>query len=144
MWTGGGEEDCWFYDWTGVGVAWWRLLAGGCRGSSEIQVHGRIFVLYWFFDMLTIRKLAKGFNNRTLFSGADMTINYAERVALVGPNGAGKTTLFSLILKRDTPDAGTIDRDEYTTLGYLPQEASVFAMWWPRIAANSASRAASG
>ena len=25
-----------------------------------------------------------------------------------------------------------------------PQEASVFPMWWPRIAANSASRAASG
>ena len=113
-----------FLGWAGlwVGVEG-RGLADGCRRSSEIQVHGRIFVLYWFFDMLTIRKLAKGFNNRTLFSGADMTINYAERVALVGPNGAGKTTLFSLILKRDTPDAGTIDRDEYTTLGYLPQEA---------------------
>ena len=72
--------------------------------------------------MLTIRNLAKSFNNRVLFTGADMTINYAERVALVGPNGAGKTTLFSLILNRDTPDAGTIERDEYTTLGYLPQE----------------------
>ena len=73
--------------------------------------------------MLVLRKLTKSFNNRILFQDADMTINYAERVALVGPNGAGKSTLFSLILKEDTPDSGTVQRDEYTTLGYLPQES---------------------
>ena len=73
--------------------------------------------------MLVLRKLTKSFNNRVLFQDADMTINYAERVALVGPNGAGKSTLFSLILKEDTPDAGTVQRDEYTTLGFLPQES---------------------
>lgn len=73
--------------------------------------------------MLTIRNLAKSFNNRVLFKEASMTVNYGERVALVGPNGAGKSTLFSLILGGDTPDGGTVDRDEWTTLGYLPQEA---------------------
>jgi ATP-binding cassette, subfamily F, member 3 len=52
-----------------------------------------------------------------------MTVNYGERVALVGPNGAGKSTLFSLILKEDEPDSGEVDRDEWTTLGFLPQEA---------------------
>ncbi len=72
--------------------------------------------------MLTLRNLTKTFNARTLFQGADMTINYGERVALVGPNGAGKSTLFSLILKTDFPDVGTVERDEWTTLGYLPQE----------------------
>ncbi len=56
-----------------------------------------------------------------------MTVNYAEKVALVGPNGAGKTTLFSLILKTDTPDSGTMQRDEWTTLGYLPQESEPVA-----------------
>lgn len=73
--------------------------------------------------MLTLRKVTKSFNNRTLFKDADMTINYAERVALVGPNGAGKSTLFSLILKQDTADSGLIERDEWTTIGYLPQES---------------------
>ncbi|CAN5694702.1 ABC-F family ATP-binding cassette domain-containing protein [soil metagenome] len=73
--------------------------------------------------MLTIRKVTKSFNSRVLFKEADMTINYAERVALVGPNGAGKSTLFSLILKTDTPDSGEIARDEWTTIGYLPQES---------------------
>jgi ATP-binding cassette subfamily F protein 3 len=73
--------------------------------------------------MLTIRDVTKTFNARTLFSAATMTINYGERVALVGPNGAGKSTLFSLILKTDTPDAGEVIRDEWTTVGFLPQES---------------------
>ena len=36
---------------------------------------------------------------------------------------AGKSTLFSLILGADQPDAGTIQRDEWTMVGYLPQES---------------------
>ncbi len=52
-----------------------------------------------------------------------MQVNYGERIALVGPNGAGKSTLFSLILKRNDPDGGNVQRDEWTTIGYLPQEA---------------------
>ena len=72
--------------------------------------------------MLTIKKLTKTLGGRTLLREAEMSINWGERVALVGPNGAGKSTLFSLILKRDEPDAGTVQRDEWTMLGYLPQE----------------------
>jgi len=72
--------------------------------------------------MLTIRGLRKTLGSRTLFDGAGMQVNYGERVALVGPNGAGKSTLFSMILKTDEPDAGSIERDEWTMIGYLPQE----------------------
>jgi len=85
-------------------------------------LHGTPFAIRKILSMLNLRNLTKTFNARTLFQGADMTINYGERVALVGPNGAGKSTLFSLILKTDTPDIGTVERDEWTTLGYLPQE----------------------
>lgn len=73
--------------------------------------------------MLTIRKLRKTFSGRTLFDNASMQVNYGERVALVGPNGAGKSTLFSIILKSDEPDSGTVQRDEWTMVGYLPQES---------------------
>lgn len=72
--------------------------------------------------MLTIRDIRKTLGSRLLFEGASMQVNYAEKVALVGPNGAGKSTLFSFILKKDDPDAGEIDRDEWTMVGYLPQE----------------------
>ena len=73
--------------------------------------------------MLTIRNLRKSVGGRTLFENAALQVNYAERVALVGPNGAGKSTLFGLILKEDEPDTGTIERDEWTMVGYLPQES---------------------
>jgi ATP-binding cassette subfamily F protein 3 len=72
--------------------------------------------------MLIIRDLKMTFGGRTLFENASFQVNYGERVALVGPNGAGKTTLFSLILKQREPDAGVIERDEWTMIGYLPQE----------------------
>ncbi|MCP5558259.1 MAG: ABC-F family ATP-binding cassette domain-containing protein [Verrucomicrobiaceae bacterium] len=73
--------------------------------------------------MLNLRNVTKSFNSRVLFQGANMTVNHGDRVALVGPNGAGKSTLFSLILKTDTPDSGEITRDEWTTVGFLPQES---------------------
>src|SRR6188508_3393234 len=73
--------------------------------------------------MLTIRNLKKSHGGRTLFEEAAMQVNYGERVALIGPNGAGKSTLFSIILKTEDPDAGTIERDEWTMIGYLPQES---------------------
>jgi len=57
-----------------------------------------------------------------LFENASFGINYGDRVALVGPNGAGKTTLFSIILKQMEPDSGTVERDQWTMIGHLPQE----------------------
>jgi len=73
--------------------------------------------------MLTIRDLKMTFGGRVLFEDASFAVNYGDRVALVGPNGAGKTTLFSIILKQLEPDAGEVQRDEWTMVGYLPQEA---------------------
>ena len=74
--------------------------------------------------MLTIRDLKKTVGGRTLFENASMQVNYGERVALIGPNGAGKSTLFSIILHTDDPDAGSVDRDEWTMVGFLPQESA--------------------
>jgi ATP-binding cassette subfamily F protein 3 len=73
--------------------------------------------------MLTIRALKMTFGGRVLFEDASFGVNYGDRVALVGPNGAGKTTLFSIILKQLEPDAGKVERDEWTMVGHLPQEA---------------------
>jgi ATP-binding cassette subfamily F protein 3 len=72
--------------------------------------------------MLTIRNLKMSLGGRTLFENASLQVNYGDRVALVGPNGAGKSTLFSLILRRQPPDEGVVERDEWTMVGYLPQE----------------------
>src|SRR3954466_10665802 len=73
--------------------------------------------------MLTIRNLKMSLGGRTLFENASLQVNYGDRAALVGPNGAGKTTLFSIILKQKEADSGTVERDEWTMVGHLPQEA---------------------
>ena len=65
---------------------------------------------------------------RVLFEHASLQVNYGDRVALVGPNGAGKSTLFSIILKRNVPDEGTVERDAWTMVGYLPQEGEAVGM----------------
>lgn len=72
--------------------------------------------------MLTIRDLKMSVGGRVLFENAALNVNHGDRVALVGPNGAGKSTLFSLILKKATPDEGVVERDDWTMVGYLPQE----------------------
>jgi ATP-binding cassette subfamily F protein 3 len=72
--------------------------------------------------MLTIRNLKMSVGGRTLFENASLQVNYGDRVALVGPNGAGKSTLFSLILRTQAPDEGVLERDDWTMVGYLPQE----------------------
>ncbi len=73
--------------------------------------------------MLSIRKLKKSYGGETLFEEADLQINYGERVALVGPNGAGKSTIFRIVLGDEEADKGTVERDEWTLVGFLPQES---------------------
>lgn len=53
-----------------------------------------------------------------------MQVNIGDRIGLIGPNGAGKTTLFSLLLRSDEPDEGTISIQRGVRCGYLPQETA--------------------
>lgn len=74
--------------------------------------------------MLTVSQLTKSYNGRVLFEDASLQINAGDRVGLIGPNGAGKSTLFSLILKENSPDAGSVNLQRGTSLGFLPQESA--------------------
>jgi len=60
-----------------------RLKAG--------ERHGRI--------ALTVKDFRFAHGDRVLFDGADLEIEYGERVCLVGPNGSGKTTLLRKVLE---------------------------------------------
>ena len=94
------------------------------RSAGQILLaQRRSFVGEQSFFMLTIRDLKMTLGGRVLFENATFGVNYGDRVALVGPNGAGKTTLFSIILKQKQPDSGSVERDEWTMVGHLPQEA---------------------
>lgn len=74
--------------------------------------------------MLTVSRVSKSFAGRVLFEEASLQINTGDRIGLIGPNGAGKTTLFSLLLKQDEPDEGTVCLQRGVRCGYLPQETA--------------------
>jgi ATP-binding cassette subfamily F protein 3 len=74
--------------------------------------------------MLTISRVSKSFAGRILFEDASLQVNTGDRIGLIGPNGAGKTTLFSLLLRTDDPDEGTISIQRGVRCGYLPQETA--------------------
>ena len=58
---------------------------------------------------------------RWILEDANMAVAGGEIVTLIGPNGAGKTTLVRVLLGLMRPDAGTVQRDEGATIGYVPQ-----------------------
>jgi ATP-binding cassette subfamily F protein 3 len=74
--------------------------------------------------MLTVSQLTKSYAGRVLFEDASLQINAGDRVGLIGPNGAGKSTLFSLILRENSSDTGTITLPRGVSLGSLPQETA--------------------
>ena len=72
-------------------------------------------------EVVTLRGVAKGFGDRTLFSGLDLKVTGGERIALIGDNGTGKTTLIKLLMDQEYPDAGKIKFGPAVRTAYLPQ-----------------------
>ena len=65
--------------------------------------------------------LEKSFGKKLLFKDLNFTLPPNGIVGVIGPNGAGKTTLFRLIMKQETPDAGTFDVGETVKIAYVDQ-----------------------
>ena len=75
--------------------------------------------------MIRIENLSKSFPDGDLFNNVNIFIKSRMRLGLVGPNGSGKTTLLRIMLGKETPDAGNIQLDKSTTIGYLAQDIIV-------------------
>ncbi|OFZ30133.1 MAG: glycosyl transferase family 1 [Bdellovibrionales bacterium RIFCSPHIGHO2_01_FULL_40_29] len=71
--------------------------------------------------MVSFNAVTKQHGTRILYANASFQINPGDKVGLVGPNGAGKTTLFRLLMKEESPDAGSVSVPEKLRLGYFSQ-----------------------
>ena len=67
-----------------------------------------------------MKNVAKGFGDRTLFSGVELNVEAGERIALLGDNGTGKSTFIKCLLGEEVCD-GKIQFGPTVKWGYLPQ-----------------------
>jgi ATPase subunit of ABC transporter with duplicated ATPase domains len=74
-------------------------------------------------DVVRIEKLHKGYDDKVIYNGFDLTLRRGERWAVMGVNGAGKSTLLRLIAGEGAPDSGSITIGANVRLGYFAQHA---------------------
>ena len=72
-------------------------------------------------DVLTVRDLAKSFEQETLFEHLNFEIRRGDRVAIIGDNGSGKTTILKIINDLVPADAGVIRLGTNVEIGYYDQ-----------------------
>ena len=75
--------------------------------------HGRI--------ALVVEDFHHAFGERVLFDGANLEIEYGNRVCLVGPNGSGKTTLLRQIREHGSWENPTLRLGKATRVGEYRQ-----------------------
>lgn len=75
--------------------------------------------------MLEIASLSLSYSAKVLFDEISANIGARDRIGLVGSNGAGKSTLLKILIGEQEADSGGINRANYVTVGYLPQDGIV-------------------
>lgn len=73
-------------------------------------------------EILKTSSLSIGYDNKTIASDIDVTLNEGDIIALVGPNGAGKSTLFKTFSTHIKPVGGKIELFGKDLMSYSPKE----------------------
>jgi len=72
--------------------------------------------------MITINQISHHFGKKTLFNKINTVIGARDRIALIGSNGSGKTTLLRMFMGELEAESGSVDKPDYVSIGYLPQD----------------------
>lgn len=71
--------------------------------------------------VLDSKKLAKGFEDRSLFKDLSFSLPRNGIVGIIGPNGVGKSTLFKCIVGMHDVDSGELKIGETVKISYVDQ-----------------------
>ncbi len=73
--------------------------------------------------MLSVQNLEVVYQDVILvLRGVSFEIPKGEIVSLLGSNGSGKTTFLRMLMGEVEPDEGEVQKPDYATIGYLPQD----------------------
>ncbi|MDP4680798.1 MAG: ABC-F family ATP-binding cassette domain-containing protein [Cyclobacteriaceae bacterium] len=72
-------------------------------------------------NYLSVEKLSKSFNEKSLFENLTFGLEQGQKAALIGVNGCGKSTLLNIISGKDSPDSGGVSFLKDIVVKYLDQ-----------------------
>lgn len=75
-------------------------------------------------DVLTIHDLTFAYGDDIILCGANMELDYQDKVCLIGKNGSGKSTVLKIVLGQLTDYDGEVILGSNVNIGYLPQNVS--------------------
>ena len=75
--------------------------------------------------MFAVRNLSFAYATAPILSGASLTVDDGERVALVGKNGAGKSTLLAILMGTIKADDGVVETGRGQRIGVLAQNPTM-------------------
>jgi len=71
--------------------------------------------------VVEIHKIAKTYDNNTLFNGFEYNFLRAERIGIIGKNGTGKSTFLNILTGSLQPDSGKVVIGDTVKFGYYTQ-----------------------
>ena len=71
--------------------------------------------------VVEIHKIAKSYDNNTLFNGFEYNFLRAERIGIIGKNGTGKSTFLNILTGSLQPDSGKVVIGDTVKFGYYTQ-----------------------
>lgn len=71
--------------------------------------------------VIEFKGVSKGYGERLLIEGLNLSIPPGSVVGMIGPNGAGKTTILRMVSGQEQPDGGEIRLGETVVLAYVDQ-----------------------
>lgn len=72
-------------------------------------------------SLISAHGITKTYGTRRVLDGASITLEPGDRLGLIGVNGAGKSTLIRILLGRETPDQGEVQRRRGLSVALVEQ-----------------------
>ena len=72
--------------------------------------------------MIELNEFKLSYGERVIFNDISAQISPSDRIGLVGVNGSGKSTFLRILNGESELDGGKIQKPDWATVGYLPQD----------------------
>ncbi|MDX1916626.1 MAG: ATP-binding cassette domain-containing protein, partial [Rickettsiaceae bacterium] len=75
--------------------------------------------------LVKFSNVSKFYGKKEVLQNIEFNLEKGTITVLLGPNGAGKSTIAKLILGKESPTGGAIDKAKAIKISYLPQNIKI-------------------